>query len=411
MSIAPGLSRCPSVVHALAAAVAQVPFVTALVCEDQSLSYAELGRLVSGLARRLVSLGARGRRVVVLLPASIEFVVSSLAVLAARAQLAPLDPFATAAALDAMLTETEPSLIVCDAAIAAKLEALEPRRPPPRTVVWGSAELEPSEWLADPALDLAALDLPTPDELALLLFASGATGAPRGVEHAHRGLALSLLQHCTCWPVAFGYDRFLAVTPLFDVWGLVYATFVPIYARSTLVLTRSFQPERALAAIEQHAITVFAGGPSTIYSALLASPRFRETSFSSLRHCLGSGSPMPLELVEAWQQGTARPLLQGWGMTEASPLCLSDARGPRKPGSVGKAAPLTQVSIVDLDSGLRVLPAHQQGEVRVRGPQVMLRYRNHPSRTSDRLRDGWLCTGAVGYLDDDGYLFLVERQS
>jgi long-chain acyl-CoA synthetase len=410
MNIAPGLSRCPTIVHALAAAVAQVPFITALVCAEQSLSYAELGRLVSGLARRLVALGARGQRVVVLLPTSLEAVVSSLAVLAARAQLAPLDPSRPTSSLEPTLTEADPTLIICDATCAERLRAFELQREQTRTLVWGS-ELDPSKWLEDDSLDLSTLELPAPDELALLLFGSTASGAPQGIEHAHHGLALSLLQHCTCWPVAFGRDRFLGATPLFHVWGLVYATFVPIYARSTHVLVPGSDPEHVLAAIERHAITVLAGGPAAIYSALLGSPRCQTTSFSSLRHCLASGYPLSPQLREAWQRATARPLLDGWGLAEATPLCLSDARGPRTSGSVGRAVPLTRVSIVDVAGDLKELPAYQRGEVRVRGPQLMVGYRNHHEDTSAALRDGWLYTGVSGYLDEDGYLFLDDRES
>lgn len=408
MTIAPGLPRCPTIVHALAAAVAQVPFLTALVCEERRLSYAELGRAVSGLARQLAALGGRGERVVVLLPTSIEAVVSSLAVLAARAQLTPIEPSSSAAELQAMLAEAEPHLIVCDAVGAAALRELQQHRRMPRVLVWGS-ELELSRWLQDSTLDLAPLDLPTPDELALLMFTSSPTGAQRAVEHAHRGIALALLQCCTGWPVASGRDRFLDAASLCHVWGLLYATFVPVYARATRVLVPRFDPELVLAAIEQHAITVFFGGPAATYSPLLSSPRYGSTDFSSLRHCLSAGSALSPDVLQAWQRGTGRPLLEGWGMAEATPLCLNDARSPAKPGSVGRAAPLTQLSIVDLETGGCELSANQPGEVRVRGPQLMLGYRKRPEETQAALREGWLYTGVVGYLDDDRHLFLVER--
>jgi long-chain acyl-CoA synthetase len=409
MTIAPGLSRCPTIVHALAAAVAQVPFLTALVCEERRLSYAELGRAVSGLARMLAALNARGERVVVLMPTSIEAVVSALAVLAAPAQLTPVDPSIRAEALEQILTEAEPCLIVCDATSRAALAELESRRALPKTLVWGSPELDASAWLDDDSLDLTGLELPAPDELALLLFTSGTTGAPRAAEHAHRGVALSLLQHCTCWPVASGHDRFLDVAPLFHVWGLMYSTFVPIYARATRVLVPHFDAERVLAAIEQHAISVFAGGPAAVYAALLASARFGTTDFSNLRHSLSNGPALPPELFEDWQRGTGRPLLAGWSLAEAAPLCLSDARLPGKPGSVGRAAPLTQISVVDQHTGVNELRANQLGQIRVRGPQRMLGYRDRPAEIQATLRDGWLYTGEIGYLDEDGHLFLVER--
>jgi long-chain acyl-CoA synthetase len=408
-ALAPGLPRCPTIVHALAAAVSQAPYATALICEDRQLTYAELGRAVAGLARRLTALELRGQRVAVLLPNSVEAVVSALAVLAAGAQLAPVNPFLKPPELELILAEAEPHLIIASSAAGATLDALGAGRALPRTLVV-ETDLDLPAWLTDASLDLSALELPEPDALALLIFTGGTTGTPKGVEHSHRGLAVSLLQHCTLWPVRFGGERFLSVAPLFHIWGLVYATFVPIYARGTLVLVPRYEPERVLAAIEQHGISVFGGGPAPIYMGLVSSAAFRTTSFSSLRYCLSGGSPCPLELHEAWHAHTGCALLEGWGMSEAAPLCLNSARGPRKARSVGQAVPLTDVSIVDLETGLVELPAGQAGEVRVRGPQQMLGYRNRPDETRAILRDGWLYTGDIGYLDEQAYLFLVDRK-
>jgi long-chain acyl-CoA synthetase len=389
--------------------VSQAPYAPALIVDDRQLSYAELGRAVAGLARRLEALGVRRRRVATLLPNSIEAVVSALAVLAVGAQLAPINPFFKAPELEVALGEAEPALLIASSASSTAVSELAARRELPHMLLV-ERELDLAAWLADESADPAALELPHPDDLALLIFTGGTTGTPKGVEHDHRGLALSLLQHCTVWPIKFGGERFLSAAPLFHVWGLVYATFVPIYARATLVLVPRYDPERILSALDQHRISVFSGGPAPIYMGLVGSPAYASTSFSSLKYCLSGGSPCPPELHEAWLRRTGCPLLEGWGMSEAAPLCLNSPRGPRKPRSVGRAVPLTEVTVVDLDTGLIELAPGQAGEVRVRGPQQMRGYRNHPEETRAVLRDGWLYTGDIGYLDDDGDLFLVDRK-
>jgi long-chain acyl-CoA synthetase len=223
-------------------------------------------------------------------------------------------------------------------------------------------------------------------------------------------LLYSILQHVTVWPCKFGGERYLNVAPMFHIWGLAYSTWVPIFTHGTLVMVPKYDPDKVVQGLSDHKITIFAGGPAPIYMGLLTSPLFAKADLSQLRYCPSGGAPCPAELHREWREKTGQPILEGWGMTEGAPFCLNPYDGKRKLLSVGNPVPGTELEVVDLETGERVLPIGERGELRVRGPQLMTGYRNQPEETARTLRDGWVYTGDIGHVDDEGFVYLVDRK-
>lgn len=401
-----------SVVHAFMAAVREHPGKTAIVCQERRLTYGALAHEVTRLSERLADLGVAGESVAVALPTSPEAVVAVLAVLAAGAQAALVNPFFTPPELSAVLAEASPRVVISGPEASAKLAALASSAGIESLLCFGahgSGALDLDDGGDAGVLGSSALERIRADDRALLIFTGGTTGEPKAVEHSHRSLLVSVSQHCSAWPVERGKERFLSSAPIFHIWGLSYATLVPLCSGGALVLVPRYDPEALLDAIERERITVFGGGPAPVYMGLTQSPSYATTDFSSLKYCLSGGAPCPEQLQRQWESHTGCPLLEGWGMSEGAPLCLNTPRA-RKLLSVGRPVADTEVEVVDLETGARVLGMRQSGEVRVRGPQLMLGYRGRAAATREVLRDGWLYTGDIGYLDAAGFLFLVDRK-
>ena len=220
----------------------------------------------------------------------------------------------------------------------------------------------------------------------------------------------SVLLHCAVWPVDIGREVILNVAPLFHIWGLGYGVIVSVYAQATFVLIPRFDAAVVLRAIDEYKVTIFGGGPAPIYAGLVNSEAASEVDFSSLKYCLSGGAPCPEDLHRRWEKLTGCPISEGWGMTEGAPFCVNSAHVVHKLLTVGPPAHETEIEIVDLDTGTTVLPMGEAGEIRARGPQIMSGYRNAPEETAYALRDGWMHTGDIGFIDDDGYVHIVDRK-
>ncbi len=392
----------PTVVHMLIDAAARHPRGEALVCGEERLDYAGYLRAVAGLAAELAPM--RGGRVALLLANSIDIAVATLAVQAAGAVVVPLNPAYTAHELRPILADADPALVIHGAEVASVLLPVAAELGIGQTMAVGPG----ARRLLDGAGALPSP--PDPDSLSTLQYTGGTTGRSKGVELSHRAVAINVSQREALLPTEAEAERVLTVTPLFHVYATAMGLYLALYCRGTLVILPRYRPQLVLDAIVQERITLFSGSP-TLFNGLMECEGFAGADFSSLRLCYSGASALPPEIMRRWEAATGALVCEGFGQTETGPvLAFNPQHGVRKPGSVGIAVPGTEIGIVDAATGKRALATDEPGEVRARGPALMRGYRNLPVQTAEALRDGWLHTGDIGWLDAEGYLHICDRK-
>ena len=251
-----------------------------------------------------------------------------------------------------------------------------------------------------------------PQQLAVIAFTSGTTDEPKGVCLSHRNLVANALQTRHWIPdLQYGQETFLSVLPFTHSYGMTGAMNVPIVMGATMVLLPSFDLQQVLDHIKLYKPTLFPGVPS-IYTAINHAPNVRSYGLSSIKACISGAAPLPIEVQEEFEKLTRGRLVEGYGLTESAPVTHANPLyGLRKVGSIGIPIPNTDAKIVHLTTGEDLLPG-QVGELVVRGPQVMQGYWGDeaPVGAESVLGDGWLYTGDVAVMDDEGYFRIISRK-
>jgi long-chain acyl-CoA synthetase len=387
----------------------------AAVCRfgGTATTYRELdeqsGRLAAGL--RAAGL-APGDVVALQLPNIPQFLVAYFGALKAGLVVLPLNPLLMAPELEYHLTDSGSRLLIgFDGVHAEAVKACETTGVPLYLVSMGSGPLPEGARNVAGLLGTAPLDEPggvprAPDDTAVLVYTSGTTGKPKGAELTH----FQLYMNSTIAGDLFGVrsdDVVLAVLPFFHVFGLSSVINVFVRHGGCLSILPRFQPAVALDVIEADRCTVIGGVPTMLHA--LAQLDITGRDLSALRVAVSGGASLPEDIMRTFEGKYGIEVLEGYGMTETASSCSFNRPGDRKVLSIGK--PLWGVRMRVSDQAGRPLPAGREhvGEILIRGHNVMKGYLGRPAATAETLRDGWLHSGDLGYMDSDGFYFIVDR--
>jgi long-chain acyl-CoA synthetase len=382
------------------------PDHVALRCDDLQLTFAELDDAAARVATLLERAGIEpGDRVGIMLPNTPAFAIAFYGIMYRGAVAVPMNPLLKAREVAYYLSNSGAKALFASPAFAAEATA-------------GAAEVRARCWVVDDAKlaeltsDLPAQDAPVQrgdDDVAVILHTSGTTGKPKGAMLTHGNLGRNAEVSVQTLVETGPDDVVMGCLPLFHVFGLTCGLNGSVLSGATLTLIPRFDPRKALEVIERDGVTVFEGVP-TMYSALLSvAAEAAPEATRSLRTCVSGGAALPVQVLSDFEKAFGCTVLEGYGLSESSPAAaFNHPNRPRKAGSIGTPIEGVEMRVVDMD-GVAV-PQGDTGEIQIRGHNVMKGYWNLPEATEATITpDGWLNTGDVGRIDQDGYFYIVDR--
>jgi len=429
-------------------ATRRFPSQVATVFLGARLTYRQLKAHVDRMAGQLHAMGVRkGDRVAIMLPNCPQTVIAYYATLSLGAVAVPTNPLYVERELEHQWGETGVETAFVLDLLWPKVEALRRKFSLKRVIVTGIQDYLPfpknvlfpfkarreGNWMdvpftqgdpgsgegifpfkllvQSPVPSPPPVDL-SPDDLACLQYTGGTTGLPKGAMLTHRNLVASVTQIRTF--LLQGHketeDRVIAVLPLFHVYGMNGVMNLGIQLAATLILLPRLDIKMLVDAIRTEKPTFFLGVPA-LYVAVNSYPGIDQVDLTSIKACFSGGAPLPVDVIKTFEARTGARIAEAYGMTEASSVThVNPRQGVRKYGSVGVPIVGTDAKIVGVENGTKELPPGQVGELLVKGPQVMAGYWNQPAETAHILKEGWLRTGDIATMDNDGYFYIVDRK-
>jgi long-chain acyl-CoA synthetase len=416
------------------------PKKTATIFYGSQISYEQLDELTNRFAHALAGLGVKkGDRVAVMLPNVPQCVIAYYGILKLGAIVVQTNPLYVERELEHQLNDSDAKVIIALDIFYPRIKNIRDKTPLKSVILTNVRDYLPTllrwlyplkakregQWVVvekiPPIYDFVELlqrsdstppvAIVKPEEVALLQYTGGTTGVPKGVMLTHANLVVNTYQ-CRYWmhDLRDGGEVFMGVIPFFHVFGMSCCMNLAVLLGSSMVLLPRFKTDDVLKAVVKYKTTIFIG-VQAMYVAINNYNDIQKYDLSSIRVCISGAGPLHVEVQERFENLTKGKLVEGYGLTEASPVThCTPIYGRRKHGSIGLPFPDTNAKIVDLETGEKEQALGEVGELVIRGPQVMQGYWNKPDETAAVLRNGWLHTGDMAKLDQDGYFFIVDRK-
>ena len=413
----------------------------AVIFQNTRLTYAQLHEHAERFAGALKGMGVRkGQRVALMMPNLPQTVVAFWGIIKAGAVVVMINPLYREKEILAHIGDSGAEHIILLDMLWPRLDALRERLPLRHFIVTSVADglTFPLNWMyrfkdrhasrisipydnehvfawkhfyRKAERFSASVDDPRRDP-AMLQYTGGTTGLPKGVTLTHANLGTNCRQVLDIIGATVEDKHiFISLRPFFHVYGLTTGLIIPVAIAATVLPLPRYVPQDVLHLISKFHPSVFPGAPS-VYSSLLQQKNLADHDLRCIKICVSGSAPLPRETFRRFQKATGASILEGYGLTEASPITHCNPLGQegQRPNSIGMPIPGTDARIVDMESGTLPLPPGKMGELIVRGPQVMTGYWNRPDETASALRNGWLYTGDLATMDKDGYFYIVDRK-
>ena len=397
----------------LAETAKQYPNNIAFNYRGLGLSYQDLDTITTKLASFLATLGIRkGDRVLLFLPNSLQFIIGYYGIMKTGGIAVPANPLFKSLELEQRLNNSKAKTVITNEELCPLIKEIRNKAKIETIVMPGDEEVANMFWMERLVKDKPLLSLPSEikpkKDVAVIIYTGGTTAMPKGVMLTHYNLVTNAIQNAA-W---FGWnpkDVVIGLLPFYHSWGACTCLNSTIYAGARVIILPRFDAEKLLETIEREKATVLYGAAS-LFAMLVSFPFLTKYNLSSLRYVKAGAMPIPVEIKERWEKLTGVKMILGYGLSEASPETHNSPPNRVKPGTIGIPIMDTDTRIVDIETGRTNLPPGQEGELIIKGPQVMKGYWRNPGETREALRGGWLYTGDLATMDEDGYFRIVDRK-